>query len=79
MKERDCTIRVADTVKLICVFVIACAKSQFLTTWLIWAIRKLSLGFWPPSDTNWVVHQAGWKLAILGIHLGSREVLKYMK
>ena len=44
-------------------------KAGFLTMWLIWAIRKLSLGFRPQSETNWVVQQAGWKLVISDIHV----------
>ena len=56
-------------------------KAGFLTTQLIWAIRKLSLGFWTRSDTNWVVQQAGRKLVILDIcsTRGYDSVIRRMK
>ena len=44
-------------------------KAGFLTMRLILAIRKLSLGFRPRSDTNLVVQQAGWKLVISDIYV----------
>ena len=44
-------------------------KAGFLTMRLIWAIRKVSLGFRPRSETNWVVQQAVQKAGFLTMRL----------
>ena len=67
MKKKDSTICVRGYRKAdLLLWFPVCKNKRFS---LDAAIKKLSFGFQPQSDTNWVVQQAGRKLVISDIYM----------
>ena len=76
MKKKDCTICVRGYRKADLHLWFRVCKKGFLLLRLIWAFKKLSFGFRPQSDTNWVVQLADQKLVISDIYI---YIYIYMK